>query len=81
LPFRRPFSRWRVAFKTRERLGVVVLAVEYETYQKFPPCLAFQVDSLACRMRHPNPFISLLSFMLLFRIRANSHEQPLNDLP
>jgi hypothetical protein len=32
-------------------------------------------------MRHPNPFISLLSFMLLFRIRANSHEQPLNDLP
>ena len=23
------FSRWRVAFKTRERLGVVVLAVEY----------------------------------------------------
>ena len=29
-------------------------------------------------MRHPNPFISLLSFMLLFRIRANSHQQPLN---
>ena len=50
-------------------------------YQKFPPCLAFQVDSLACWMRHPNPFISLLSFMLLFRIRANSHQQPLNDLP
>ena len=54
---------------------------QYETYQKFPPCLAFQVDSLACWMRHPNPFTSLLSLMLLFRIRATSHEQPLNDLP
>jgi hypothetical protein len=38
-----------------------------------------QVDSLACWMRHPNPFISLLSLMLLFRIRATSHEQPLDD--
>jgi hypothetical protein len=48
-------------------------------YQKFPPCLAF--DSLACWMRHPNPFISLLSLMLPFRIRAISHNQPLDDLP
>ena len=37
------------------------------------------VDSPACWMRHPNPFISLLSLMLL-RIRATSHEQPLDDL-
>jgi hypothetical protein len=83
LPFLRPFSRWRVAFKTRERLGVVLRnsTAQSRDVQKFPPCHSFQVDSLACWMRHPNPFISLLSFMLLFRIRANSHQQPLNDLP
>ena len=39
-----------------------------------------QVDSLACWMRHPNPFISLLSLMMLCSMRATSHEQPLETI-
>ncbi len=57
---------------TDSRLGV---------HPNFPPLHPIAFDSLYW-MRHPHPLISieLLSLMLLCRMRATSHEQPLDTI-
>ena len=50
-------------------------------HPNFPPLHRIAFDSLYW-MRHPHPLISiqLLSLMLLCRMRATSHEQPLDTI-